>query len=591
MRRYRLVIALLVLLGAGGRGWAGQTSYRNPQGYAFYEVWWREYRSDRETALLLHVNVPQSPPWARFGDAAMAAREAAAAPDEMDALLDGMLAGGGVASGPDAGLGELMRDTQTQQLAAKEQREGRYVTEAAPEGVVYDYSPNRGEIVLPGGIAVIPGGRFGAGLELDGSTGLSIPIGRAGELRSMEGWFKPAALPAAPVCLLAGGGNGARLLLHPDGRLELAWFSPETRQQERIRTDEPIRAGEWTHIAAYSFLDKHIEYVFQRPPNFEIRIGINGVVGARFVHRAQRDSPLPILQRGPFFIGMNPEGGAVYTGLVDEVRVSGLRRYQERGPAPRVAAGAGLAFGPPRFRRDARVVHAAFESPELTVHPEGQSRIAWDPAPFATFADMQVPGVQGQALLIDPALGFPRLPIRGMSIEEGTFEWWFQPVNWDNHTDFGEIRWSDHTMSVARFMGRDTESGQVVPFMEIQLARATIHGEAEWIHPGQWSHFIWTWSPGDVHTEAGWGTTQAGDPISTFRAFRFGNLVWRAQLMRNIRLIGRIEPLYLELGITDDITVIQGQRPAILVDEVIGHSVAFSAEEIKAAPARWGAGE
>jgi len=123
--------------------------------------------------------------------------------------------------------------------------------------------------------------------------------------------------------------------------------------------------------------------------------------------------------------------------------------------------------------------------------------------------------------------------------------------------------------------------------MEVKLARATVHGESTWIHPGQWNHFIWTWSPKDVHKEDGWGDTRAGDPIGTFRAWRFDQMFYRGMLKRDTRLIDRVEPLYMEIGITDDITVYHGQRPTIMIDEVIGYDRAYRDEEKKKAHKRW----
>jgi hypothetical protein len=72
-----------------------------------------------------------------------------------------------------------------------------------------------------------------------------------------------------------------------------------------------------------------------------------------------------------------------------------------------------------------------------------------------------------------------------------------------------------------------------------------------------------------------------------FRATCEGENIYKAVLKRNTKLLDRIEPLYLEIGISNDITVYQNQRPAILIDEVIGHDRAFSEEEIEKAPKRW----
>jgi len=595
MRTFAPLLAVAALLtGSPPPLVGGNTSYRNPNGYRFYEVWWRPYRSDRQTALLLPFGTPGRPAWARFGNAAVEAEQEKDPDTQADALFGDAFAETPGMSGDGLGGGQMLEA----HLQERAERAGRDPTERSPDGILYDYSPNRNNLELPQGAEVVPDGRFGSALRITGRHGITAHILNKSpdHRRSMEGWFRMEALPEAKVCLFASGTGekATRLHLHPDGRLELTWFMEETGRLETIATEAPaIRAGAWTHVAAYTFLDKHIEYVFKRAPRHEIRIGVNGRPVARFKHPSGR-SPgglprQPLVHRGLFYLGMNPEGEAVYRGRVDEVRVSGMRRYLPP-PEPlawRDPAGEReVTFGPPDFQSDSRLVHASFQAPRLTVHPEGKPALTWDPAPHATFENMQFPGPYGKALLIDPALGFPRIPIDGLSLREGTFEMWIQPVNWDNHTDFGKINWSEHTMSVARFRGRDTRSGKHVTFMEVTMARAAIHGEKAWIHPGAWRHLVWTWSPEDVLEEDGWGDSKKGDPVTTFRAYHFGNQLWRVQLNRRIELIGHIEPRYLELGIADAITVREGERPAILVDEVIAHDRAYSEAERDAAPER-----
>lgn len=594
MELHRWTLLLLAVMIGGGQAMAlaEDTSYEE-DGYAFYDIWWREYRSAPDTALLLHFNKPAEHAWTLPGNAKLIAGGKARQPDQLKALakdLGGDLGDFGEEPGMGGGMGGGMDDVGKGFLDAQKEKEqrkrGRSRDAEAPDGRVFDYSPNLQAIDLPDGASKVNNGRIGKALKLTGTTGLGTFIGNRGETAVMEGWFKVDALPDEAVCLLASGGNGGRLMLQPDGHVTLNWQSQTAGKRLTLRSNEPIEADRWHHIAAYGFKLKHIEG--SRGKHHEIRLGIDGRVAASYPHR-RNDSPEPFINRGPFHIGQNPDGGQVYTGLVDQVRVAGRRRYNQRPPMPWRDAEAQrpIPFGPPHFAEDSRVVHASFESRDLTVSPDNRKQIDWNLGKHAAFEDVQVPGPYGQGVLIDPALGFPRIPIEGMSIEEGTFELWFQPVNWDNHTDFAKINWSKHTMSVARFMGRDKQTGKIVAFMTLTLARAAIHGERQWLHPGQWTHLIWTWSPQDVHEQDGWGSTKAGDPISTFRAVRFGNQFWRAMLTRNTELIGRVEPLYVEIGIDDNITVYHDQRPAIMVDEVIGHSRRFSEEELRKAPLRW----
>lgn len=557
--------------------------YKNPEGYAYYDVWWREYQSDPETKLLLHFNQPRPPAWARPGNAKLGLNEREE--DGLGNVLETM-DGGGLGGG---GLGGM----QDGQMDSIEHKAGRPRTERAPKGKVYDYSPNQAAAVLPDGVQKVDDGRLGRALRLTGETGLKIVLGEKGGGHVMEGWFKPDALPDQPVCLLASRTDGGRLLLHPDGRIEVRRPAGERKELVSIKSDRPIKPGRWTHVAAYLFKFKHIEG--GRGRRMELRLGFNADVVARkpgkFGIPGNWAHGFTLAERGLFYIGMNPDGEQVYQGLVDQVRVASRRRYNKRDDLSwrDPHAQRDVPFGPPHFKKDARVFHASFESRKMTVHPPGQPRIKWNLGEHADFEDMQAPGVYGKAVVIDPAFGPLRIPIQGFSPKEGTFELWFQPVNWDNHTDYGKRGPPDQRITLARFMGRDTKTGKIVPFMTFQTRRAVIHGIADWFHPGQWSHLIWSWSPQDVYKEKQpWGGgADKGDPLGGFKGYREGELIWRAQLNRDTDLLDRIEPLYLELGIQKDITVRYDQRPTIMVDEVIGHSDKFSREQINKAPKRW----
>lgn len=579
---------------------AGKTSYTDPDRYAYYDIWWMEHMSDRETKLLLHFNQPRSPLWARPGDKKLAARKKAQQPEddllgqELLGGLDAADSGGGL-----PGLDQMTKGHAEEHRKKLEQAEGRYRDAKAPEGVIYDYSPNLKRIRIPAHVQKVDGGRFGKALKLSGKTGIRVNLGSKGGGQSMEGWFKVAELPDKTACLLASGQDGTRLLLHPDGHLELVNMPEDEKESPTsMRTDKPIPVGEWIHVACYTWIAKHIEWVGNSDIGAQThrrRISINGRIAAEI--RAKRiiqggPGPMILVQSRDFYVGMNPDGKQVFNGLVDEVRVASMRRYNTRPTYSWRDAEAKrpIPFGPPHFRADARVFHASFESRDMTVHPKGKPTLEWNLGEHADFSDYQRDGIYGKALLIDPVMGFPRIPIQGFSPKEGTFELWFQPVNWDSHTDFGKIKWGKHTMTLARFMGRDRKTGKIVPFMEFQFPRATIHGVHDWIHPGTWFHFIWTWSSESVYKQDGaWGSNppKKGDPLHMFRATREGENIYKAILKRDVDLLDRIEPLYLELGISDDITVYHGQRPAILVDEVIGHNRAFSEQEILNAPKRW----
>ncbi len=579
-------VMVFVNLYAGGQG-----RYTNRKGYAFYDIWWFEQQADRETTLMLHFNSPSEPEWMQPGNEALAAQES----EKEDSLEESL------AEMQDDGpeMDDMGMRNQTER--SLEVKDGRPTHEVAPEGVIYDYSPNVREFKITEGVRKVENGRFGKALEFDGSNGLEIRLGKKGKRHSMDAWIKVDQLPEETACIFASpyfNDMGGRLLLEPDGHLTFEWASQNKRDSasggiRKLRSDVPIEAGAWTHVAAYTFQSVHIEVAYRRSDFYEMRIGINGRLAA-FEDRgrgALKGNNEEFINPEKFYIGMNPEGEQVFQGLMDEVRVMGPRRYNN----PRELAVKDeeelekISFGPPDFQADQRVFHADFDSPELAVHPEDKNTLSWDLGDSIQFADMQIPGVAGKGLLIDSALPLPRIPIQGMSTKEGTFEFWFQPANWDNHTNYAEKTsfLNRHRFSILRFFGRHKDTGNVVPFMELFMFPVTIHGDADWFHPGQWYHLIFSWSPEDVHKESAWGSV-AGKPESTFRAYRFGDSVWRVYLRRDADLISKVEPLYLELGIADQSReVYQGQRPAIMVDEVIGHANAFSDDEKKRAPLRW----
>lgn len=575
--------------------------YTRDDGYAFYDIVWMEQRADHDCALMLNFNVPQPPAWSAPGERKLAREEKSNKKDNLDLAIDNLLDTVNDPATPGAVGGGMLADYK------KERRysDGRPLGDEAPPEVIYDYSPNALDIPLPEGLKKVDGGRFGKALKFTGARGLKVWLGAKGKRHSMDAWIKPAQIPEDPVCIFASpfeNKQGARLFLDPDGHLRLEWANQNTRynkeiahgERKTLRSDVPIEAGVWTHVSAYVFRSIHIEIAYRRTDFYEMRIGINGRVSA-FTDSslnslgAKGADKTDVINPGAFYIGMNPEGKQVFEGLMDDVRVMGPRRYIERIELPfRADAGEDDLFGPPAFKRDSRMFHAGFGAPDDGLFPKGSKGIQLDLGKHADYEDMLAPGVVGKALLIDPAFSFPRIPIQGLSMKEGTFEFWFKPANWDNHTNtHGKSSLlNNHVVNVMRFMGRHKKTKKIVPFMEVRMFSWTIHGDSNWIHPGLWSHFIFSWSPEDVVEEGGWGQT-AGDPLPTFRAVRFGSTVWRVQLKRDTSLIAKVEPLYLEIGIDRDWKAYQGQRPAILIDEVIGHDRAFSEEEKKAAHLRW----
>jgi hypothetical protein len=589
LRMSFVTVLLLCLLDASGL--TGPSAYyRDPDGYGYYEIWWHEGRADRETTLLLHIGPPQAPAWARPGNARIAEEEGQETEPLVDGGLEGALEMGGDLMGG-------MTEQASEQLAKKTIRNRN---EKAPQGKLYDYSPNEFVYGLPEGVEKAPDGRFGEGLSFNGTGGIGLGLGPVGGRRTMDGWFRPTKLPDEPVWLM-GCPGGARLHLLPDGRLKLSWIKRSSRldsSRPRIHTtsETPVHAGEWAHIACYQTAKGKHEHDIEEQ---EVRIAINGHVVASYRGDFLRGTFRPMIPADdPFYLGADPEGKEAYTGLMDEIRVASRRRYHDREIFPRfdpATAPRPVPFGPPAFDSDTRIVHADFESRAITVHPEGRPELTWELGKHADFAFYQVEAPFGKGILIDPAMGFVRIPVQGMSPIRGSFELWVQPVNWDNHSGMGErIRWGRNIFSVARFRGRDKRTGKMLTFMELELPHAAMGAGNAWLQPSRWLHLLFSWAPG-IHPlkhppfRKGLETTPVQGPTPKYHGVSFGacRATWRSILHRNVEVLEHVEPEYVEFGISNDRTVYQGQRPAVLIDEVIVHSEALTHGERVDATGHW----
>ncbi len=167
-------------------------------------------------------------------------------------------------------------------------------------------------------------------------------------------------------------------------------------------------------------------------------------------------------------------------------------------------------------------------------------------------------------------MGFPRLPLSGLSAEQGSLEFWFRPVNWDNY----EHVWPGQRvpfpkLSIARLYGRDKTDGEIKQFMQIKAPR--VHGGSSFfkVDPGWWIHLTATWRNGKAR---GWFNGGAGGAT--------------VQWARKINPAD-IEPLYIEFGINDNLGVKYGQVPLVEVDEVVGYNAVMAEDEVEQAYRRW----
>ncbi len=555
-----VLLLTLVLTAASGRC-AGSN-------YSYGEVWWEEYVPDRGTSILLHFGRPRP-----RAAAAVAQKIKQQKQDSLDNLDIGTLDddGGDLAMGA---IEEMKAGAGAGPIDDKN----------VPPDLVLDYSNTRRELELPAGYAKVPEGRFGAGLRCEGGGKLRTDTVDTG--RSMECWFRIEAYPEKPSCILSIGKDEGRILLLPDGRLELKRrlphghvgkkFHPEDKIEQilasdpRIVSPDPVPLKTWTHVVAYT----HYPIVQGAGQPHDARLMINGEDVAHY--HSELNNAYNFMLRGgqPLIIGNSFDGKQPFAGWIDEVRVSHRARnfHQRQDLAWRDAARA-LHFDKPYFRRDGTVFHASLDKGlALDRDRAGVGKITLD-LPDIKPEKIEVPGIRGKGWVLDPAIELPQFPLKGMNALDGSCEFWLRPTNWDNTTGFFPTNRPKHThLTVIRFFGKDKRSGKVVQFMRGALPRAQEHGKRKvLIDPGHWLHVVVTWTKEDLE-----------------RAFFHVDGRWFSRIWREKPdVLKHIEPLYARIGISDRTTVAHGERPCIEIDEVVGYDYALDKNEIEQAHDRW----
>ena len=529
--------------------------------YRYGEMWWDEYPSDAGTELLLHFGPPTATAQARLGRAVKAAKAEAA-------LLDDLMAPGGKAAGAPGEDGKPALAGSRAGLAPVD--EARFAA-----GTVADYSDRRRLLTLGAGLAVVPDGRFGGGLALDGTGALAIPVAAP---QSAECWFRIKALPGREACVLSVGQDEARLLLRPDGHLEIRLRQPHGLPNREKLTGEalkaveardpaivspyPVATGVWTHVALVSI-------PHPAPANtgsWEMGLQVNGSIVASYMSEGSNLYEPMGRRNAPLVIGNSARGGEGLAGTIDEVRASTVVRsfYERPALAWRDAAAARpLQFDRPWFRSDSTVLHASFDKGlALDRSAEPGARIQLE-LHGADAGGLAVDGIRGKALAIDPAIGLVRIPLAGMALKAGALEFWLRPQNWDDCTGY----WQHSPplkkdLTVARLLTADGKPG-----LTVTLPRAyNCERQRVPIDPGHWSHVMLVWDAG------GWAVFVDGKVLHGHRR-EAGDLA--AGLA------------WAEFGVADDVTAIRGERPRIEIDEVVGYRAHLRADEVVQARQRW----
>jgi hypothetical protein len=561
MRHASMIIAVTLLATGVTMPAAG-----NPPIYRYGEAWWNEYESDPQTAILLH-----------FGPAQISGRdrlEAAVVEKKQDEKLFSLDAD----DVPKAVAGGL--ETMSPEELKPKQRPVDETPTAA--GTIRDYSDKRQVFPLASGFTITPDGRFGRGLACSGAAAQKVT---ADSPMFIECWIHVDALPAKEQCILSCADDECRLLLRPDGRLELRLRQPHgvpdpklpPAQVEAIRardatilSPDPVAPQTWTHVA-----------IWNRPhpmpgggEPFDAVLTVNGSVVANYLsERHNRYGPAQFFggAKAKILIGNSAGGDQGFVGVIDELRVSKTIRdlYERPSLAWRDAdATRPLQFNRPFFRADGTVLHASGDAgTKLDIDTAGGGDIRFDLRGEKPDG-LLVEGVRGKGWLMDPGIGFARVPLRGMSLRQGALEFWLRPVNWDDCTGYWHHSPPNRMqLRVARLFAKD-KAGNEVPGLEVSLPRAFNLERARLpLDPGHWVHLCLVWD------ERGWGLYFDGKVIAGKRRDKEADL--------------DAELTAVEFGVADDVTVQRGEKPQIEIDEVVGYRTPLRKDEVDQARKRW----
>ena len=560
--RFALVIVAAAMLAAV----ATMPAAANPPVYRYGEAWWNEYESDPQTSLLLH-----------FGPAQISGRdrlEAAVAEKKRDEALFSLDAD----DLPQGSAGGL------ETMSPEELKARRRPVDETPTAAdtIRDYGDERQTFKVAPGFTITPDGRFGRGLACSGAAAQKVT---ADAPAFIECWIRVDARPATDQCILSCGDDESRLILRPDGRLELRLKKPHgapdpalpparieviRARDASIVAPDPVAPGTWTHVA-----------IWNRPhpmpgggEPFDAVLTVNGSVAANYLsERHNRYGPGQFLggRKARILIGNSAAGDQGFVGVVDELRVSKtVRDLYERPPLAwrDTDATRPLQFNRPFFRADGTVLHASGDSgTRLDLDTAGGGDIRFDLRGEKPDG-LLVEGVRGKGWLMDPDIGFVRVPLRGMSLRRGALEFWLRPVNWDDCTGYWHHSPPNRMrLSVARLLAKD-KAGNAVPGFDVSLPRAFNLERARLpLDPGHWAHLCLVWD------ERGWGLYCDGTVVAGKR--------------RDVAADLDAELTAVEFGVADDVTVQRGEKPRIEIDEVVGYRSPLRKDEVEQARRRW----
>lgn len=557
----------------------------------FASNWWQAYGPDDHTVRLFHFGAPEAPPWAHLvGDGVALREDAEREEDLLGEILDMDADDAAIEAASSA---SLVEDVSGKAEAA---RLAKPVPEpAVPTDAVYDYSDARAVVPLVAGVAPIAEGRFGAALRFDGTgPGLQVvaadALGKSATLA--ECWVKVEALPKRPACIISMGGDQSRLMLLPNGRLEILRKRPygDLREEmfERegaiaeleayrasdvtIRSDRAIPVGEWVHVAygrgQTAVVNAYVGYLW-----------IDGVNVAR--HQACKYNHYNFMVGGAVVLGNAGTGDQAFVGAIDEFRISAgqvdwgrsARHFNQRVEQPWIdpRASREQRFDRPYFLSDSTVSYLPLDDGlEFVTNTAGVKTATWD-RPVAEVAPLQVPGVRGSALVMDPRVGLLRVPGDGLSRDQGSVEFWARPVNWDDNRSIPIMR------LVAAVPGSPAKADANLSLFQLAPARGTGNEPGQpTFHPGEWSHFCVTWQRYEGRFGVGYTVQIYRDHDRHWQ--RHGRVTIRQRELgvdpADLQLVG------IEFGVPGGIIGGDGNEAAVIIDEVVTHKVVLQSSEV-----------
>lgn len=376
---------------------------------------------------------------------------------------------------------------------------------------------------LLGDATLVAVGRFSGGVQVAGNGAISIRGLSKSTARTSECWLKLESLPREPRVLMAvsrgevsqrrqknhdagAAGSAWRLLLQPDGLLELEWAGKTTGWPGcRLAVDV------WTHLS--------VGVTTEWPQGSAVHFFRDGAPVKPLP--VERDEAVNAVRDvDSLWIGADHAGMNGIAGCIDEIRVSReLRGYYEADLSwPDPERKIPVTQGRPFFRdADDLLFRAGFNK---DLKPECCQKNTRGPVHVVTQADEELaphkvltlfpPGVESTAaLMVGEGSLAPTYTGEGNLLPaRGSIAFWMQPLNWDNLTR--DNRYDDINPTVFGLFQIDGDyaagsydrnfgrSGPLVEFNVVMNVSAA-EGDPVAFTPGRWTHIALTWE-GTVFT-------------------------------------------------------------------------------------------